>query len=209
MYRTINRNTDAVLDRLRGDVPRVRELDELRALVDGAGDPAFQKKYRRYWGMNAARLGPDFYDEYFALLEQSRSSRLPKLETIARRLAKVSGNASGPKLHFSFASKLLHTIDPHAPVYDSLVAAFYFFVPPVGGTLEEKLRPRLTFYDFLVAEYARVLREQLLDPAIRRFRKEYDHQQSFTDERVVDLLLWSFVRLLRDGAQRENRLLYE
>jgi len=39
----------------------------------------------------------------------------------------------------------------------------------------------------------------LLAPAIRHFRIEFDPQH-FTDEKVIDSLIWGYVSLLRNGG---------
>jgi len=123
-------------------------------------------------------------------------------------------NKSNPNyrggLQFSFATKLAHMVDPRLPVYDSLVAAFYFHVPRSGASqLETRLRDLLSFYKFLRVEYARVLGDGLLADAIQRFRARFPDNNEICDERVVDWLLWAWVSLIHRGAQQRGEFLYD
>lgn len=213
MYRIINTYADAVVAglQLERDVTRHLALHDLARRVDASSDMEFQRKFRRYWGLNAARLSDSFHRAFFRLLEDVKQAGTGDIEVITRELAAVPTNLTGRRtLQFSFASKLLHTVDPHAPVYDSFVASFYFFLPPGSEKpLDERLEQLIGFYRFLQSEYQRVIREGLLDAAIQRFRSHFDVREAFTDERIIDLLLWSYVGLLRSGAQRRDELLFE
>jgi hypothetical protein len=48
----------------------------------------------------------------------------------------------------------------------------------------------------------------LLTPSIQSFRQRFPVQRFFTDEKVIDTLIWKFVRLLTRGAIRNCRILY-
>jgi hypothetical protein len=158
-------------------------------------DLEFQRDYRQFWALNAARLDTDRIRDYFDLLEAEKHGPFRGIDAIVRDLAARSAlTGENPTLQFSFASKLLHMLYPENPVYDSLVAAFYFYTPPTGASFERKLRSLLDFYEFLQSEYYRVISGSLLGNA--------------SDQKVVDFLIWTYVRLLRRGAQRGGTLLY-
>jgi hypothetical protein len=199
------------LDRI-SDVPRYIELRRRLFAGDVAADEDFHALYRTYWQMNVARLGDPFYFRYFALLESLKKNSAGfsgQIDATIRELALISNTTERPSLQFSFATKLLNTIDPRLPVYDSYVSQFYFFVaPPSNYSVEARLSALLSFHAFLRAEYARVIKEGLLMDAIARFRQHFAIDAELCDERVIDLLIWGFVSLLRNGAQSERRALY-
>ncbi|MEP6495225.1 MAG: hypothetical protein ABJF01_21240 [bacterium] len=207
----MNDSCDAVLGELDriGDVSRYIELREFMARVDVSIDLAFQHEYRAYWKMNVARLGDAFYSEYFSRLESLKTDGIEDIDDAIREIALLSDTTERPSLQFSFATKLLNTSDPRVPVYDTFVSMFYFFSPPASDQpVDTRLEALLAFYAFLRDEYARIIANGLLDPAIRRFRERFDEQATLCDERVIDLLLWSFASLMRSGAQRRGILLY-
>jgi len=213
MYRMMNENCDellAELDRI-SDVPRYIELRRRLFAGDVATDETFHALYRTYWQMNVARLGDPFYFRYFALLESLKRNPagFAEIDATIRELALISNTTERPSLQFSFATKLLNTIDPRLPVYDSYVSQFYFFVaPPSNYSVDARLAALLSFHAFLRAEYGRVIKEGLLIDAIARFRQHFAVDSELCDERVIDMLIWGFVSLLRNGAQLERRALY-
>jgi len=211
VYRLINESSDAVLAELEriSDVPRYLELRRQLTHVNVATDLSFQLLYREYWRMNVASLGDDYYGRYFARMQSLRDEAIVDLDAALRELSVIPDRAGRSSLQFSFATKLLQTIDPRAPVYDTSSAAFYFFVPPVADkSVAARLDELLGFYGFLRDEYARVVHDGLLDVAVRRMRDRFRVGAELPDERIVDLLIWSTVSLLRHGAQRRGQGLH-
>lgn len=212
MYRLINKNCDAVLAKLRrvNDVSHYLEIQRMLREVDVSADKQFQRKYRAYWRMNVARLNDAFYARYFGLLESLKGAEITDIDKVVRQIVAQSNDGERRSLQFSFATKLVHTLDQRAPVYDRFVAAFYFFAAPSSGdAFDRRLGRLLAFYGFLRAEYARVIRDGLLDVSMRRFRDRFLVNEAFPDERVVDLLLWGFVSMLRTGVQQQGKVLYQ
>jgi hypothetical protein len=100
----------------------------------------------------------------------------------------------------------------HLPIYSSEVAAFYFFVEPEinpkdPNDLQRRISVFVTFHDFLKQEYARVLQNNLLTTAIQEFRLRLN-PQLFTDEKIVDSLIWAFVAFLWNGALPNGQIIY-
>jgi hypothetical protein len=202
VYSFIDRNIGPLLDKIASDAG----LDTYKYLLEGVRNTAiirgelFQSRYRSYWQMGAARLAPDFCKAYFECLEELKTAGAADIERIARRLYDVPANSKGEhKLHFSFSTKMAHMLQPALPVYDRFVAQF-FFLPDGGGTFDAKLRSRLASYNFLMAEYRRVLKEELLGSAIDAFRRRFAIAESFTDTKIIDTLIWQFVALLNAGG---------
>jgi hypothetical protein len=98
--------------------------------------------------------------------------------------------------------------DIHRPVYDSQVSAFYFFIKPsLNAALQERINGYVHFYNFLTNEYARILRNSLLAASIDEFRRHYDPKY-FTDEKIIDSLIWSFVGLRKRDAAFNYQIAY-
>jgi hypothetical protein len=210
MYDLINRFAQTVV----GTIPRehVTDYEWLLQNVGKASTPDYQKGYRRFWAMNAAQLSPAFYAAYFGTLAAA-VSQPPTLSSVAQTLHAASSRQNGQKsLQFSFATKLLHITNPHLPIYDSQVAAFYFFVEPDRNPkdpndFQRRLSKFVTFHDFIKQEYARVLQNNLLATAIQEFRSRLNPKH-FTDEKIVDSLIWAFVGLLWKGALQKGQIAY-
>ena len=89
-------------------------------------------------------------------------------------------------------------MNPHLPIYDAWVASFYF-LSAKGRNDAAKIRAYETSYDFLVKEYQRIIREELLAPSIKRFKTELDDSRNQTDEKIIDWLIMSFAKLAKDN----------
>jgi hypothetical protein len=212
MYNLLNANIDWLCSKVdrNGDIGEYVWLAEALQKVDVSSDRAFQRRYRNYWRMNAAHLGEEFIQFYFSHFEGLKQQSEIRVEEVAQILVEKPTHGDGRhSLQFSFASKMVHMLRPHLPVYDSMVEAF-FFLP--GGTQKEDVSHKaarlLGSYAFLTAEYERVLREKLLALAINTFRKRFNLGQGYTDEKIIDTLIWKFVGFARKGAVRDGCIRY-
>ena len=204
MYDLINQFAQTVV----GTIPpeHVTDYEWLLQNVGQASTPDYQRRYRRFWAMNAAQLGPAFYTAYFGALNAA-INHPPILSSVAQTLHAASARQNGQKsLQFSFATKLLHMTNPRSPIYDSQVTAFYFFQEP-STALQQRISGLVAFHGFLTQEYARVLNSGLLATAIQEFRLKLNPQH-FTDEKIVDSLIWAYVGLLRKGALPNGQIVY-
>lgn len=90
-----------------------------------------------------------------------------------------------------------------------MIADFFFFSPPDSNKeLDFRLQSLSTFYAFLCNEYQRVLEHDLLEPSILRFRQIRGVDDTYTDEKIIDTLIWPFVTSLRNGALMDARIMY-
>ncbi len=204
MYDLINQFAQTVV----GTIPpeHVTDYEWLLQNVGQASTPDYQRRYRRFWAMNAAQLSPAFYTAYFGTLTAAMS-HAPTLSSVAQTLHASSARQNGQKsLQFSFATKRLHMTNQHSPIYDSQVAAFYFFQEP-STDLQQRISGLVAFHNFLTQEYGRVLNGGLLACAIQEFRVRLNPQH-FTDEKIVDSLIWAFVAFLWNSALPNRQVVF-
>ncbi len=209
MYTLINQHIGELLQNrnLARDVQRYIRLREDVGRLDTAiiGNQGFQRMYRTHWGMNGAYLSAPFYDAYFGLLHRLRGEPLGKVnvETVARELLEVPARENGRQaLQFSFASKMVHMLRPDCPIYDKRVERFYFLPEGAERNPEVKLARLLQSYRFLIREYQRVRQDNLLARANKEFRAHFQVESEYSDEKVIDTLIWAFVKFLQGGAVR-------
>ncbi len=143
-----------------------------------------------------------------ATLQAAQANR-PLFGNLAQQLYNTPTHGNGRQsLQCSFATKLLHMVNPNAPIYDSLVAAFYFFQEPGRNKpLGQRIAAYVAFHTFLAEEYRRILANGLLAASIQAFRQQFNPQH-FTDEKVIDSLLWTYVALLRSGGVTSGTIIY-
>ena len=210
MYSALNHHIGPLLTSIAnaGGLDQYKYLIDAFRRTDTTKDEQFQRVYRSYWQMGAARLSDGFCNAYFGLLEELKAFDRTDVDSVAIRLFNVASNSKGErKLHFSFSTKMVHMLQPDMPVYDSLIAQFYFLAEE-GSTFDERLRNRLDSYRFLVNEYRRVLNEGLLAPSITAFRARFTMAATFTDTKIVDTLIWRFAAMLSGGALKSGLVKY-
>jgi len=212
MYQFINENIAKVLD----TVDRKRDIDPYLKMAEmfSAGSVfdnyEYKTTYRKYWQLNAARLSDSYCNHYFQVMEDYRHKDQIGIEAVVKALYEVPSNSKGIKtIQFSFATKLLHTIDNTRPVYDSLVGDFYFF-PQIKPSwkYDKKLSAYIHAYDFLLREYKRVLVKGLLSESLQKFRERFRLPHAYTDQKIVDTLLWKFSSYARTGAITLGKIQY-
>jgi hypothetical protein len=206
MYDLINANLGIVLQA----IDPIKTVDNYVSLLQSLSQVAtlqFQNKYTSYWGMQYPNQA--YRSIYFQTLETALLTPLnpPNLNNLATTLYSTPANRKGQSNQFSFVTKLLHMVDRHSPIFDRNVAAFYFFREP--NDPQKRNAAYLGFHAFLVKEYGRVLQNGLLCHPMQAFRQRFaQQQQHFTDERVIDVLIWTYAGLLRKGALINGQVMY-
>jgi hypothetical protein len=212
MYQFINENIAKILDTVdrRKDIDPYLSMTGMFRAGSVSDNDEYQAMYRKYWQLNAARLSDSFCKHYFQVMERCRHSNNLNIKEVVEALYSVPSNSKGRKtIQFSFATKLLHTIDNTLPVYDSLVGDFYFFpqIKP-SWSYSQKLVAHLRAYDFLIREHRRVLDTRLLAESIRMFRDRFGLPGAYTDQKIIDTVLWRFSAYARAGAILSGKMQY-
>jgi hypothetical protein len=207
MYTLINANIHLVLQKL--EKKWIKQYEWLVLNLTDCDTPSYQKQYKVFWRLNAARLDEKFCNAYFQELHKAKSNP-PDLSTLILALHAIPTHGkTRQSVQCSFASKLLHMVSPSLPIYDSLIAAFYFYeVPNRKLTLQQRVTSLIDFHSFLKAEYQRILANNLLAPSLVAFRDRFKPLH-FTDEKIIDSLLWGYVSLLRGGGIVGGQIQYD
>ena len=205
MYSVIEESREIIvpaISRSRGDI---REYEWLRLNVAQSGTPEYQGRYKNFWTMYPARLSETFYQKYFGALQSTPVSLSNLCQVLWDASARPNGRQS---LQFSFATKLLHMLQPELPIYDSRIAWFYFFPEPSRDwPLERRIETFVGFYEFLIDEYSRIIRKGLLAKSIAAFRERFK-PDNHTDEKIIDWLIWQFVTLANAGGLIDSKIAY-
>jgi hypothetical protein len=212
MYQIINENIIKVLGAIdkEKDIDPYLKMAEMFSAGSVSDNDEYKTIYRKYWQLNAARLSDHYCNHYFQVMEDHRHKDQIDIEAVVKALYEVPSNSKGIKtIQFSFATKLLHTIDNTRPVYDSLVGDFYFF-PQIKPTWKygKKLSAYTRAYTFLLSEYKRILDKGLLSESLQQFRERFRPPDTYTDQKIVDTLLWKFGSYVRNGAIMSGKIQY-
>ncbi|MGZ4788407.1 MAG: hypothetical protein ACXVZX_07785 [Terriglobales bacterium] len=76
-----------------------------------------------------------------------------------------------------------------------------------GENLRRRIDAFISFHEFLCREYSRILEEGILAVAIGEFRKRLQ-PTNFTDQKIIDSLIWKTADLLNKGALVNRQMSY-
>lgn len=206
MYEFINNHINPILDSI--SEKHISDYEWLMKNKHHLGYN-FKRRYKSFWQLNAALLSDEFCDEYFVELQNSLKEGSVDLRRITKNFYDIPSNKKKVnKLQFSFCTKLCHVVNPCLPIYDAMVRDFYYFKEPnrkllLGIRIEEFIY----FYDFLIGEYNRIINEKLLENSIWAFYERFN-AQNFTTQKVIDSLIWAFIRFIRSGSVVSGEVVY-
>lgn len=165
--------------------------------LDVSKDTKFQTVYSGYY--ITAPIEKSFRKYYFEYMQKCRDA-VPSFREIMETLYNKTG-----AVHYSFSSKLLHTLAPENPVLDSQIMWLLGFViqnaktydskdPAREGKKKEDDKKRIQYYcdafDAISSEYQRYKDEPFMKDAIDRFDAFCSDFKDISYTKKVDMLLF-------------------
>lgn len=163
----------------------------------------FQSVFCEFYGMNQARLTDQFKRRYFELL----AGRKANLEYILKELYAIPSNKNQHKIQFSFATKLVHTIDNSKPIYDSNMInllkdyglsseaeAFLKVKEKQPASKDERIRIRafLELCDRLEKTYPKFLAQEKMRIVIGELYNKFQYSTVISKTKALDFIFWVF-----------------
>lgn len=169
------------LKRRHSDLDRyaytIRSLRSLNVMQD-------QEYQRTFNGLYMVRRNALWRSKFYALLESCKTDREPKFMMVLNILYRETG-----RIEASFASKLIATINPGLPVYDSIVR-INLGLPQRSNRGSERLELLATDYANIQAHSV----EQTHKPKFQELRAAFDDKfpefRDFSDTKILDLMIW-------------------
>lgn len=148
--------------------------------TDVSNDQEFQKKFNGFYRIRQRK--PEFYEAYYRFME----------------MKKKTGTSFEDSLHYiyescgryetSFCSKLVATIHPERPVWDTFVLENIGLKAPYSGA-KDKMRKIVTTYESLVKWYENFLNTEDARTMITLFDERFPNT-TITNLKKIDLILW-------------------
>ena len=190
---TLSLSRDSIIDKLenrKNDVDRYFYIASVFAQNEPiSGNEEFKETYKSFYVMRTAGLSQAHFDKYFELLDR----REKNLETILNELYEIKTLKNQNSMQFSFATKLLHTLDNNLPIYDNQVKKTLGLLDPynVQDTPYKKKKKLLAYYENLKVIYRQLLEEARIKKLIDDIRKYFGWTASqINDVKILDFILW-------------------
>jgi len=151
----------------------------------------FQFIFRSFYRLDNAGLSNELKDHYFKLL----SNKNIKLEKILLELYNFKTLRGYNAVQFSFATKLLHTVDNHLPIFDA--EASRVLKIRVSGSGKEKIKSCLIAYENMKGIYSSLLEDKKILMLIQKFKNKFKlKDKDMTDEKILDFIIWSLGKII-------------
>lgn len=154
---------------------RVRE-------VDVSADEPFQRLYNRFY---VVRRNAAWRAAYYGLFEREKRGGEPDFGRVVRALHELTGNVEA-----SFASKMVSTLDPSMPIWDSIVLRRLGLRPTSSADPETRLADAVTVYGEIRAWYEGYLPTDDAARNLELFDGLLPAYAWLTPTKKIDFLLW-------------------
>ncbi len=154
----------------------------------------FQRSFMSFYMLNRARLTKEFRKAYFGIMQEKRNCNFldpNDIKHIILRLYKIK-NAKGLNcVHFSFTTKLVHTINNNLPIYDSRIKDFFGFRTPYNYLdIDRRVAEYLRQYEIIKVVYDNIIENNLLKNIINKFNKTFPDFE-ISNVKILDFIIWS------------------
>jgi hypothetical protein len=205
LHRVLKFGDDAISALDRESVPVYLFITERFASTsDISSDYLFQFLFRSYYRLDNAGLGNDFKLAYFQLLQNRRADPRPDLRQLCEALRPYETKKRKQALQFSFATKLLATIDQEQPLYDSSVASVFDFNPPYQvKDFSKRLERFMAFYELLTVTSRWLAGQPKFAGVNAAFAKTHAQWDRVPLMKQVDFILWATGKAMKKGASQD------
>ena len=157
----------------------------------------YQKNYTNYYRV---RRDAQWLKAYYQYLEEHKHDKDITFEQILRHLSEIphavkisQTNRDGiaRTVEASFASKMLATINPDHPVWDSQVLRFLEIRTPQMRSHSEKIEACIEIYAEIEREISDFIRTQEGRACIEVFDLVFPRCRDFSDFKKIDFYLWN------------------
>jgi len=159
-------------------------------------NPIFQFVFRSYYRLDSAGLSDNQKTRFFQLL----SDKQENLEYILSELYELLNSKNQNTIQFSFATKLLHTINNNKPIYDNNVSrVIKKELKGSGYAKDERICSCIETYQFLEELYRDMLEDETIRNIISKFRSKFKvDDEKISDIKVLDFIMWSLGDLKKE-----------
>ena len=147
-----------------------------------SSDAAFQRPYNRFYRV---RRNAEWQSAYYEIMQREKVSAVLSFEDILREMHERTGSVEA-----SFTSKMIATLDPDRPIWDSVVLE-RLGLRLRGTTAQAKLENAVGVYESIVGWYADYLATEDAARNIALFDELLPDYSWLTSVKKVDFLLWS------------------
>ena len=169
------------IDKARKGIAQYLEIMELFPNTDVSVDRDFQRKFNGFYRIK--QRPAVWYKEYYSYLEKQKN-KTPDFSATLRHLHSVL-----KRYEPSFSSKLVATIDPNLPIWDSIVLNNMGIKPPLY-TSKTKIYEAERIYKKIQEWHETNMKSDKGQLILQIFRELVPEHNKISDLKKIDFVLW-------------------
>ena len=195
----ISKNEKAIIANInRKDLDTYVSIKDEFLKSDVSSNSAFQLKFNSFYRLNGAGLTKEFKSVYFKLMEEKRNNDdfdSWQIKEIMLELFKYKNAQGNNCIHFSFTTKLMHTINNNLPIYDSMIKKVFGFAGPYHyNSSTEKIDSYLAQYEVIKDTYNQIMQNNLLSSTFELFDLKFPNS-TLSKIKASDFIFWTAGKL--------------
>jgi hypothetical protein len=182
---TVLANRERIFQRIsEKELARYDFLQSNLKKLDVSSDREYQRTFNSFYVVQRRKV--EWYGFFYEYLEAHKGNSQIAFGRVLRDFFSVLG-----RVEPSFASKLVATIRPDAPVYDAFVRQnLGLTVPPQYKTPEVRINGLIDVYSKMEGIYAHALSGENAAALETEFDLRFPAYAHFTQLKKLDLMLW-------------------
>jgi hypothetical protein len=175
-------NLDHAICRLKSRKKAIQTYTEIMEMSGNPMNPDFQRKYVAFYRVRRNEM---WRGNYFRLMADYRGKEGISFGEVMMRLFQTTGWVEA-----SFSSKMLATLDPDMPIWDSNVLTA-LRLQLKGSAPEVKMSNAVVLYDSIRQWYIAFLQKDEAKEMLARFDRVFPEYKSLTSTKKIDFILWA------------------
>ena len=170
------------LERRKKDLENYSYIISTCRCTDVSRDEVFQRKFDHFYRV---RRNSTWRQIYFRLFEGNKKNACITFEDILRSIYERTG-----RIEASFSSKMLATLNPEMPIWDSIVLAKLGMKPILNLEKEERMKKTVEMYNAIIEWYEKFNRTPEAQRYVEAFDCAFPEYKNFTKTKKIDFLIW-------------------
>ena len=175
-------NLDHAICRLKSRKKAIQTYTEIMEMSGDPMNPDFQRKYVAFYRVRRNEM---WRGKYLRLMADYRGKESVSFGEVMMRLFQTTGWVEA-----SFSSKMLATLDPDMPIWDSNVLTA-LRLQLKGSAPEVKMSNAVVLYDSIRQWYIAFLQKDEAKEMLARFDRVFPEYKSLTSTKKIDFILWA------------------
>ena len=188
---------------IKDDTQKSSQLDQYLATlkIEDACTKDYQKNYTAYYNLRRDKIWLMYYYDFLFLNKNNKTLTFGDvIEYLLKVPAKTTFSSKNPNglrygLECSFGSKLLHTIDPNFPIWDSRIRnALLIPEADVSWPMKDRVRYSIDTYKELTANIHNFINSEQGQYCIEVFNNKFPEYKDINNVKKIDYYLFTMGR---------------